>query len=104
MANSEVHEGFYSTVFLVPKKEGQFRPVINLRSLNRFIRHQHFKMEGIHLLRDILQRGDWLCRRDLKDAYFAVLIIPAHQKLLRFLWNKSVYQFTCLPFGLSSAP
>ena len=38
-------EGFYSTLFLVPKKEaGQMRSVVNLRPLNRFLPHIHFKM------------------------------------------------------------
>lgn len=39
---------------VVPKKGGKFRPVINLRPLNRF---QHFKMEGMHVVKDLLQKG-----------------------------------------------
>ena len=38
--------GFYSNLFLVPKKDGGQRPVINLKSLNCFVQTQHFKMEG----------------------------------------------------------
>ena len=34
--------GFYSRLFLVPKKGGQYRPVINLKPLNRWIRYNHF--------------------------------------------------------------
>ena len=38
--------GFHSTLFLVPKKgEGQ-RPVVNLKTLNCFVRTHHFKMKG----------------------------------------------------------
>ena len=29
---------------------------------------------------------------------------PTHQKFLSFRWKRKTYQFTCLPFGLSSAP
>ena len=32
--------GFYSTVFLVPKKEGQWRPVIYLKALNSWVQPQ----------------------------------------------------------------
>ena len=72
--------------------------------LNRFLWYHHFKMEGIHLLRDLLQEWDWMCRIDLKDTYFAVPITSHHQKYLRFSWKGQTFQFTCLPFRLSTAP
>jgi len=46
--------GFYSNLFLVPKKDGGQRPVINLKALNNFVNKEHFKMEGIHTLKDLL--------------------------------------------------
>ena len=64
--------GFLSTVFPVPKKDGGQRPVINLKSLNRFVHTEHFKMEGIHILKDLLRAGDWMTKVDLKDAYFMI--------------------------------
>ena len=86
------------------KKDGQFRPVINLKPLNRFVRSQHFKMEGMHVVRDLLQQGDWMTRLDLKDAYFAIPIHRDHRRFLRFKWQAATFEFQCLPFGLSSAP
>ena len=62
--------GFISSIFLVPKKDSCQRPVINLKSLNRFVHTEHFKMEGIHILRDLLRAGDWMAKVDLNDAYF----------------------------------
>ena len=53
-------QDFYSTMFLVSKKDGTLRPVINLRNLNQFIRASHFKTDGIQSVRDILQESDWL--------------------------------------------
>ena len=97
-------EGFVSRLFLVPKKDGQMRPVINLKPLNRFLVYHHFKMEGIQVVRDILRLNKWMTRIDLKDAYFSIPIHQSHQKYLRFKWEKKMYQFTCLPFGLASAP
>ena len=96
--------GFLSTIFLVPKKDGGQRPVINLKSLNKFIYTEHFKMEGIHILRDLLRAGDWMTKVDLKDAYFMVPIHKEDRAFLKFLFKEKVYQFKCLPFGLACAP
>ena len=102
---TEAHpEGFYSILFPVPKKDGGQRLVINLKALNTFVQPAHFKMEGIHTLKEIVKPGDWLAKIDLKDAYFAIPIHPDHRCYLRFASKGSTYQFTCLPFGLSSAP
>ena len=95
---------FLSTIFTVPKKDGGRRPIINLKALNRFIPHLHFKMEGIQDLRDIVLPNDYMIKLDLKDAYLLIPIFPPHQRYLSFTWNHQVFKFTCLPFGLSSAP
>ena len=47
--------GFYSNLFLVPKKNGQMKPVINLKWLNEWVTTEHFKKEGISTPKDILQ-------------------------------------------------
>ena len=107
-AVTEVHhapsDSFYSTLFIVPKKDGGQRPVINLKQLNAFVQNHHFKMEGIHTLKSLLRQGDWLVKIDLKDAYFSIPIHPDHRKYLSFSVGKKSYHFTCLPFSLASAP
>ena len=97
-------KGFQSQLFSVPKKDGGMRPIINLKRLNTFVRTEHFKMEGTHMLKDTLKPGDWMTKVDLKDAYFMIPIASNHKRLLRFHWRGKTYQFNCLPFGLSSAP
>ena len=96
--------GFYSSIFLVPKKKGGFRPIINLKRLNSFVRCEHFKLESIESVRHLIRQGDWMVKLDLKDAYLSVPIHVDHQHYLRFSWRGFRYQFTCLPFGLSPAP
>ena len=46
-------EQFLSQLFLVPKKDGSSRLMVNLKALNKFITHKKFKIEGAHLLRDL---------------------------------------------------
>ena len=98
------NRGFISSIFIVPKKDGGNRPVINLKPLNQFLIYEHFKMEGIHMLRDLLKQNDYLVKIDLKDAYLTVPIWKDHQKYLRFLWKGTLHEFACLPFGLATAP
>ena len=43
---------YSSNMFLVAKKSGGKRPVLNLWPLNNFVPNETFKMEGIHLLKD----------------------------------------------------
>jgi len=101
---SPCREQFISRLFLVRKKDGSYRPVINLKPLNAFVQKSHFKMEGLSMIRDLLQPGDWMCSLDLKDAYLSVSIAQEDRKYLRFLWDGRIFEFTCLPFGLCSAP
>ena len=93
-----------SNLFLVPKKDGGQRPVINLAPLNRFLVKQHFKMESFALIPDLLKQGDWLAKIDLKDAYLSVPIHADHQKFLAFSLDGKNFAFQKLPFGLSPAP
>jgi hypothetical protein len=61
-------QGFISALFLVPKKGGGQHPAVNLRPLNQYIPYKHFKMEGIHMLRDLLRKGNYMVKIDLKDG------------------------------------
>ena len=96
--------GFISNFFVIPNASGGFRPIFNLKALNNFIPTVHFKMEGIHLLKDSIREGDWFAKLDLKDAYLTVPVYSGDQKFLHFLWKGNRFQYRCLPFGLSSVP
>ena len=82
---------FLSSLFLISKKGGGNRPVINLKDLNWFIPYKHFKMEGLHCLKYVLEKGDYMCKVDLKDAYFSVPLHKDSRTLVRFLWSGNLY-------------
>lgn len=95
---------FISNIFIVPKPNGKFRPVINLRELNFFVTYEHFKQETFPVVLDMVQHNDFFTKLDLSDAYFSIGIHPLFQKFLKFQWQGRLFKFVCLPFGLSSAP
>ena len=96
--------GFFSRIFLVQKRTGGWRPVIDLSRLNQFVLCPHFKMETLNSIRLALQKGDWVTSLDLRDAYFHIGIHRRSRRYLRFVFEGKVYQFRALAFGLNVSP
>ena len=71
---------------------------MNLKPLNTFVQKAHFKMEGVHMVKELLRKDDWMVSIDLKDAYLSVPVVPTHRKYLRFKWKDQIHEFQCLPF------
>ena len=64
---------FLSKIFLVPKKTGDLRPIINLKPLNEFVHDIHFKI-GNSCSCYALAILCLMTTIDLKDAYFSIPI------------------------------
>lgn len=78
--------------------------ILNLKGLNKFIETPHFKMEDLRSAKNLVTSGAFMGSLDLKDAYFLVPVHENSRKYLRFIFKGQIYQFTCLPFGLSTSP
>ena len=96
--------GYYSRLFLVPKPDGSFRPIIDLKKLNQFLIVPSFKMETLFSIIAALQPREWITKIDLKDAYLHILVHVNIWKYFHFVVARVVYQFRVPPFGLSTAP
>ena len=96
--------GFFNRLFLVPKPNNKWRPILDLNKLNLFLKVEKFKMETPETIRTSLQQGEWVTSIDFKDAYFHIPIQEQSRKYLRFHVQGHTYQFKALPFGLSTAP
>ena len=95
---------FVSNVFLRPKPNGEFRLILDLTELNKYIEYEHFKMTSLKTAVDMVREGAWMGSVDLKDAYYSVGVDPQYRKLLRFYWGGQLFQFIALPNGLACAP
>ncbi|KAK3550823.1 hypothetical protein QTP70_005739 [Hemibagrus guttatus] len=65
--------GFYRRYFIVSKKDGGLRPVLDLEAL-KF----GFKMLTMKLIASQISSEDWFVTIDLKDAYFHIGVWPEH--------------------------
>ena len=83
------------------------RLILDLRHINLHVYKQKFKCEGLHAI-----KSAFVFNFDFKSGYHHVDIFPTfpdHRKYLAFSWDfvgghTRYFQFTVLPFGLSSAP
>ena len=73
----EEHEGYYSNFFVVPKKPQGYRPILNLRPLNRFVKKAHFRMENLRSVKRPFSRTI-----GLPSSIFRMLIITSPSILL----------------------
>ena len=102
---ADTEGGLWSTFFPVAKKNTtKMRGCLDLRPLNRHLRYEHFKMEGLHTVRDLLRRRDYMAKVDLSDYFFHLPIKPEDRQYFRFMWQGKKYQCTAMPFGLAPAP
>ena len=98
------YDQIISNIFFRPKKDGNFRMILDLTWVNKHIEYQHFKMCSLNTAKHMLRSDCFMGSVDLQDAYYSVLIHSDFRKYLRFRWNGILYQYRAMPNGLSCAP
>ena len=81
MRQDLIYSGFYSTYYLVPRKDGDIHPILKLKRFNANIRSKHFRMETLLSVLAALHPGLWLASLDLKDTYLHFAIRPVASTL-----------------------
>ena len=89
-----------SPIFVVPKRSGGLRVILNLKQLNLFIPPQHFRMENLPVVLPHLSADDWAVTIDLSDAYLHVPMHLDSLRLLGFQYLNQTFLYHVLPFGL----
>lgn len=91
---SQRGKGVYS-VFLVPKKNGDMRAILDLKWLNQFLLKKQFKMETCRSIMVALEKDSYLASTDFSEAYLHIPILVAsrHASTKRlhyaYTWKKS---------------
>ena len=49
-------------------------------------------------------KNEYMCKLDLRDAYFCVPLSQDDRKRVMFRWEGTLYQFLCQCFGLEPTP
>lgn len=93
-----------SPIFVIPKRSGKLRMILNMKRINTFMPTVHFRMETLASILPSIEWTDWAVSLDLRDAYFHVPIHPASRDLLGFAFEGETFRFRALPFGLRPAP
>lgn len=92
-----------SHIFFRPKPDGSYRLILNLSKLNDHIEKTTFKMETLKSALQLIRKGCYFAKIDLKDAFYSIPIHCQDRKFLKFIWQDKLFQFTCLPNGLGTA-
>ena len=94
---------YFSSLFTRDKKDGTYRTILNLKSLNQECDTAHFKMESLKQALYMVRRGHFLASIDIKDAFYSVPVNEYHRKYLKFAWNGKLFQFCAMPNGYCDA-
>ena len=85
---------FVSNIFLMPKRNGQFRMILNLKELNKFIPYHHFKMEGLHNAVAMMSKDCFMASIDLADAYYCCPCSGQVSEIFKFQFHGTFYKYS----------
>ena len=97
-------KGYFSRVFLVPKKSGGWRLVIDLSQLNKSLAPVTFQMDTLAKVKEVLRPGMWATSVNLSDAYHHIPMHPGSRQFRCFQVCRQRYKYLVLLFGLMSGP
>ena len=87
-------------------KEGKKpRVVIDLsRNLNSHLEYKYFSYSSVGDATELSTPGCWYGKLDLSNCFLSFPLHPSARPHFIFRFEEQLYQFTRMPFGLSSAP
>ena len=74
--------------------------ILNLKQLNTNV----IVSGSLNVTTNLISQNCFMPSVDLEDAYYSIPVAKPLRKFLRFHFDDQLYQYTCLPNGLSSCP
>lgn len=97
----ESSSDYSSPCFLVPKKDGGHRLVVDYRKINALIRFDTFPLPTVETALMHFGGAKYFSILDLNSAYHQIPLHPDSQRYSCFTTPFGSYSYTRLPFGLS---
>ena len=92
---------YSSPIFLVPKGEKEFRPVIDYRVLNSKIHIDSTPLPDIHSCFHWFSKARYFTTLDLNSAYYQIPLSENCRKYTAFATDWNLYEFCRVPFGIA---
>ena len=93
-----------SPVLFSPKKDGTLRLCVDYRGLNAITKRNRYPLPLIEDVLDSLKGSKYFTTMDLRDGYHNLRIAPGHEWMTAFRTKFGLFEYTCVPFGLTNAP
>ena len=97
------HSDWVSEPHLVCKDDGTYKFCIDFWPLNKITIHDRYPLPRIDDLLDQLGRSRFFTSLDLASGYWRIPLDPKDAHKTAFRTHRGLFQFTCMPFGLSDA-
>lgn len=88
----------------VPKGKNDFRLVVNMRSPNKAIKREYFRLPLLDEMKIRLNGSRFFTKLDLNNAFYHLELAKESRDLTTFLTETGMYRFTRLMFGVNCAP
>lgn len=95
---------YNSPAFLVPKKDGGYRLVVDYRNLNQYVINDPHPLPRINQILECLGTAKFFTAIDLYIGFHNVKIAPEDREKTAFSTHNGHFQYVSLPMGLKNAP
>lgn len=99
----ESTSAYNSPIFLIKKKCGSPRPIVDFRQVNKKCIFQDYAMPSTDVVIERVMKADFVSKLDATKGYWGIPLHPDTIPLTAFSTPFGKYEFTVMAFGMESA-